>query len=192
MKGLNQKEAPALKPAGVLPSRYVEKETMKKRFIFLLALLPLLAGCPYPAQVIMPLTTQVVDAESGAPIEGAQVLRIVCDVHDMQCKKAKMDRGQSDKNGNIKMRGERKWGVWFPAPGGVPAPNHRIAIWKTGYQAFVFSQYGSIDNIKSFTTREDLKKAVQEVPIERKEYGVEAKPEEIFSGGKIRLFRAEK
>jgi hypothetical protein len=153
----------------------------------------LLTGCiPYPARVVMPLKTQVVDAESGTPIEGAQVLRIVCDVHDMTCKNAKMDRGQSDNNGNIKMEGERKWGLWFPAPGGFPVPNHRIAIWKSGYQAFVFSQYGSIDDIKSFSKREDLKSAIREVPLERKECGADAKPEEMFSGGKIGLLRVGK
>jgi len=160
-----------------------------KKIILLLVLFPLLTGCPYPARVIMPLETQVLDAENGSPIEGAQVLRIVCDVHDMRCAKGKVERGQTDKNGKIEMNGERKWGVWFPAPGGIPAPNHRIAIWKTGYQAFVFSQYGDINDILSWTDREDLKKAVKEVPKERKTNTPSDNPEQMFERGKIKLQR---
>lgn len=137
----------------------------------------------------MPLETQVVDAESGASIEGAQVLRIVCDIHDMKCARGKIDKEQTDRNGKIEMKGERKWGIWFPAPGGIPAPNHRIAIWKTGYQAFAFSQYGEINDLLSWTNREDLKKAIQEVPKERKNYTPDANPEQMFENGKVKLQR---
>ena len=58
-----------------------------------------LSSC-YPARIIMPLNTKVVDSETGDPIEGAQVLRIVCDIHDFDGSDAKVERGKTDKDGD--------------------------------------------------------------------------------------------
>ncbi|MBI5695132.1 MAG: hypothetical protein HZC51_05230 [Nitrospirae bacterium] len=154
-------------------------------------MLLLLSGCfPFPARTTMPLRTTVVDAESGAPIEGAKVLRIVCDLHDFDCSHAVIDRGHTDQDGYIKMSGKRKWGIWIPAPGGMPVPNHQIAIWKPGYQAFVFSQYGKVEDVARHTKRNDLKEAIQEIPAERKETTPDDDdPEKMFLGGTVRLYR---
>jgi len=160
-----------------------------KKFALLISLLPLLTGCPYPARTVMPLETQVVDAGTGTPIGGASVLRIVCDIHDRKCTNGQLEKSETDKDGKIKLKGKRQWGLWFPAPGGLPAPNHQIAIWKPGYQAFAFSQYGDINDLLSWTDREDLKKAIQEVPKERKNLTPNDNPENMFENGKVKLQR---
>jgi hypothetical protein len=167
---------------------------MKMRLLAGIALLTLLAGCVviYPARIVMPLNTRVVDAESDNPIEGAQVLRIVCDVHDTRCRNGRVDRGETDSTGNIKMSGDRKWGVWAAGPGGIPVPNHQIAIWKEGYYAFVFSQYGQIEHIKEFTERDDIIEAIDAIPADRKEHGALDDPDKMFSGGKIKLQKTGK
>ena len=166
---------------------------MKIVLVFSIFLLCYLASFIFhPARIVMPLSVQVIDSQSGTPIEGANILRIVCDIHDRSCKNLNLSRGQTDKNGRIKMEGIRKWGLWIPLPGGMPVPNHRIAIWKPGYKAFVFSQYGKITDINTQTVRSELKKVVQEIPLERKEYGSNDKPEETFIGGKIKLYRSSK
>jgi len=135
----------------------------------------------------MPLKTRVVDADTGAPIEGATVLRVVCDLHDFRCTGGNMETSKTDKHGEVELSGKRKWGLWIPAPGGLPAPNHQIAIWKSGYQAFVFSQYGSINDIESGTDRDDVKKAIHEVPKNRKDYTPDDNPLTMFEGGFIEL-----
>jgi hypothetical protein len=135
----------------------------------------------------MPLKTQVIDAENGRPIPDATVLRIICDVHDFSCQQAKLNWGQTDQEGRIKMAGECKWMIVAAAPGGIPVPNHQIAFWKEGYQAFVFSQYGNIAQIKTSTKRTDLIEAIEMIPIERKEYDTSANPDKLFLNGKIML-----
>jgi len=158
---------------------------MKK--IILLFLLPLLTGCPYPARTVMPLETQVVDADSGSPIESAIVFRVVCDIHDFRCIHGQVEKGKTDQDRKIELEGKRKWGLWIPAPGGLPVPSHQIAIWKSGYEAFVFSQYGDINDIELSTDREDVKKALQEVPKYRKNYTPDDNPEKMFECGRIML-----
>lgn len=162
-----------------------------KKLILLLSLFPLLTGCPYPARTVMPLKSQVIDAETGLPIEKATVLRVVCDIHDSRCVHGQIEKAETNKEGRVELEGKRKWGLWFPAPGGLPVPSHQIAIWKAGYQAFVFSQYGDISDIESLTKRDDIKKALQEIPQDRKSYSPSDKPEEMFEGGKINLHKAQ-
>jgi len=146
----------------------------------------------YPARTVMPLKTEVVDAESGQPIEGASYLRIVCDVHDFNCSSAKIDRGITRKDGFIEVNGERKWGLYIFAPGGVPVPNHNIAIWKPGYLAFVFSQYGNIETIKETTDREDIIKAINEIPNQRTTFDPSTNPNDLFLNGQIKLHKINK
>jgi hypothetical protein len=145
----------------------------------------------WPAEVMLPLKVTIVDAETGAPIEGADVLRIACDVHDRSCARGILDVRQSDENGHVDLEGERKWRVIIAAAGGVPLPNHKIAIWKSGFEAFVFSQYDSIDSLASRSNREDIKAALKEIPSERRVYGQELDPSTVFAGGTIRLYRAQ-
>jgi len=118
-----------------------------KKIILLFSLIPFLTGCFYPARTIMPLETKVVDAKTGSPIEKATALRVVCDIHDFRCTRGQMDQSETNKDGKVQLDGKWKWRLWFPAPGGLPVPNHHIAIWKSGYKAFVFSQYGNIDDV---------------------------------------------
>jgi hypothetical protein len=159
-----------------------------------IALLSLLTGCVlfFPARIVMPLNTTVVDAETGNPVESAKVLRIVCDIHDRSCTHARMDWGQTDQNGVVKASGDRKWGLWVPAPGGLPVPNHQIAIWKEGYYAFVFSQYGNIDDIKERTSRPDIMDAISAIPKDRRQCDADDRPDEMFSGGEVKLYKLVK
>lgn len=123
---------------------------MNIKIVFVFVMVLILSACVfYPARIVMPLNTRIVDSESGNPIEGAQVLRIVCDVHDFDCSNGRIDKTQSDSNGIVKALGSREWGYYVPVPGGFPVPNHQIAIWKEGYYVFIFSQYGSIENVKN-------------------------------------------
>lgn len=163
-----------------------------KRIIMILMMLSI-SGCVliYPARIVMPLQTKVVDSRSGKPIENAKVLRIVCDVHDYRCSRGRVDKLETDSDGIVKASGDRKWGAYIPAPGGMPAPNHHIAVWKDGYYAFVFSQYGNIDDIKDRTDRQDIIDAIEEIPGERKESTVYDDPEKMFLGGEVKLYRIE-
>lgn len=157
------------------------------KMLALIPLLSLVTGCAYPARIVMPLETRVVDAETGAPIEEATVLRVVCDIHDFKCTHGYVDRAETNHDGKIQLRGRREWGLWIPAPGGLPVPNHQIAIWKAGYEAFVFSQYGDISHIQSSTDRADLRTALQEIPQARKNYSPRDHPEKLFEDGRVEL-----
>lgn len=161
----------------------------------LLFLVNLLAGCIiYPMQVVTPLETTVVDAKTGIPIEGAQVLRVVCDIHDYGCNRGKIDIGQTNKEGEIEISGKRQWGIWILGPGGLPVPNHQIAIWKDGYYVFVFSQYGN--NIDRFKRRlqsqggnsQMIMDAINEIPQERKYIKNNRKASSMLTGGKVLLY----
>jgi len=144
---------------------------------------------PTRVHLIMPLSTRVVDADSGQPIAGAQVLRIVDDIHGYRNGHAyaQMERSYSDTNGHIEMEGKRKWRFRPLGPGSFPVPNHKIAIWKPGYKAFVFSQYSSISEISSRMDREDLKKAIGEIPRNRIEYGVSDNLNIMLNNGTVKL-----
>lgn len=162
-------------------------ERMRQNNLYFFIFLFLLAGCiPFPARTVMPLKTQVMDAYSGKPIPDATVLRIVCDVHDHSCENAIINRGKTDQNGYIKMSGNREWGTWVPAPGGFPVPNHQIVIWKDGYTTFVFSQYGSLNSIKTATKNSVLIEAIEEIPKDMKYFG-EGNPNKLFLNGSIKL-----
>lgn len=162
-----------------------------KRPVLVVLLLVALAGCfPYHARVVMPLRTQVVDAGTGLPISGAKVLRVMCDIHDFTCSNATVDRGETDQQGRIDLPGKRKWQLVIPLPGGLPTPNHQIAIWKPGYVAFVFSQYGDVDLLsRRGCERQDLLAALHEIPAERRVYTSKDQPEQLLLDGRIALER---
>ena len=161
--------------------------------VILIPLILLHSGCLiFPMKVVLPLTTITIDAETEEPIFGASVLRIVCDMHDFDCSNAYMDLGSTNKNGLINLPGKRKWGIWILAPGGLPAPNHHIAIWKKGYSAFVFTQYDDHFEKSNFSmNRQDIQEAINKIPIERRYMNEDQSPNELFDGGKIRLFRLQ-
>src|SRR5438876_4471902 len=129
-----------------------------------LVLLLSFQGCIIaPLRVAETLDVKVVDAQNGALIQGAKVIYFVCDIHDFQCKHATIVRTTSNESGDLKIEGHRKWGVWIPAPGGLPVPNHFIAIWAPGYSAFVFGQYGdTVESIRhGFDARMFLKHSIR-------------------------------
>jgi hypothetical protein len=169
------------------PVDFFAKNGLMIKVISVISLLFLLTGCPFTAQTVMPLESQVVDAETGLPIEMATVLRIVCDIHDRRCTKGKIEKGETDKDGKIKFQGKRQWGLWLPLPGCLPVPNHQIAIWKPGYRAFVFSQYGNIEDLLSSAIREDVKSAIRAIPKDRNNYTPDDTPEKLFQHGIIKL-----
>jgi hypothetical protein len=160
--------------------------------LLLVLLLVALAGCfPYPARIVMPLRTRVVDAGTGQPISGAKVLRVMCDIHDFTCANAIVDRGETNQEGQIDLPGKRRWQLFIPFPGGMPVPNHQIAIWKPGYVAFVFSQYGDVDHlIRKSCERQDLLAALHEIPAERRVYTPRDQPEQLLLDGRVALERA--
>jgi len=158
--------------------------------ILLITLLPLLTGCLfYPVRTATPVNIRVVDAETGKPIAGAHVLRIVCDVHDLHCQNGRIDRSQTDNEGFVKVAGETRFGFWAPGPGGIPVPSNQIAIWKEGYYALVFSQFGDIQYIEQSSGRKDIIEAINEIPLDRKFYGRLYDFNEVFSGGQAKLYR---
>lgn len=146
-----------------------------------------LGACfPYPAQVVERLQVRVVDALTGQPLGSVNYLRIVCDVHDMACHHALINTGRSA-DGHITLPGRRDWGPWTPVPGGLPVPNHQIAIWKPGYEAFVFSQYDDdIDRFADIAQNPAITRAVAAIPAQR-EYLHSDAPGPILQGGVIRL-----
>jgi hypothetical protein len=148
-----------------------------------------LGGCLiWPLKVAEELDIEVIDATSGTPIPYAEVVYVACDAHDFSCRKAKLVRTQSDDKGKIEIDSTRRWGVWLPAPGGIPVPNHLIAIWAPGYSAFVFSQYPeSIDRRVSSTKREDIIRALREIPSDQTMNDESLNPRRELIGGKIKL-----
>ncbi|MGZ8218872.1 hypothetical protein [Methylomagnum sp.] len=145
-------------------------------------------GCFYLALVKMPISTQIVDAETGQPIAGARLLQVVCDVHDFDCVHGEIDLVQSNQDGLVEVNGKHKWGLWFPAPGGLPSPNHQIAVWKDGYYTFLFSQYSDFESLQKRLTekRQDLAQMMSMVPTPRKQYSPD-QLERMLSDGQIEL-----
>ncbi len=156
--------------------------------LILPAALLLLTGCFYPVQVRSPVRARVVDADSGAPLENVNILRIVCDVHDFPCAGARVDAGRTARDGRIRMQGAREWRWWFPVPGGVPAPNHQLLVWKEGYTPLAFSQYGTLADFERMHDRSRFIKEFSKVPRDwvQMEAGT-VLYDAVFSNGEIRL-----
>lgn len=154
----------------------------------------ILGGCVIaPMSVMEPLKITVADATTDAPIANASIVYIVCDVHDSACTRAKLVRAASTPSGHIDIEGQRTWGVWFPAPGGLPAPNHFIAIWAPGYSPFLFSQYeDTVEKLKwrYETKRPDILEALNAIPIDALSSNPTLDPVRQLSSGKIRLRKA--
>ena len=159
-------------------------------YVFFLAL----SGCAiYPMQTIMPLESKVVDSETGKPLHNIQYIRIVCDIHDFDCSGASLEEGIAQNGSKFELDNERRWGLYVFVPGGLPVPNHQIAIWKKGYKAVVFSQYdGNIDQFASKAERLDIREAINKIPKQRVYITKYDDPNEIFGGGIIKLERLDK
>ena len=151
----------------------------------------LLAGCfVAPLRVMEPLEVTVIDAETGSPIPNAEIVYLACDVHNRQCSHAHLVRTASSNSGVITIDERRKWGTWFPAPGGLPVPNHLIAIWAPGYSAYVFAQYGdTVESRKRGITRADILDALNAIPKDQSSSEPLLNPVKNLNGGKIRLKR---
>lgn len=126
-------------------------------------------------RVAEPLDVIVIDAETKEPIPGASVVYLVCDLHDYGCNKGKLIQTTSNEKGEVKIEGETKTGTWVLAPGAMPVPSHLIAIWASGYSAFVFIQYKSADapiaelleRKKKSIERRDILEALHEIPEDK-------------------------
>jgi len=149
----------------------------------------ILSGCfVWPMKVAYELEVTVVDAKTERPIPGAQVVYLACDVHDFDCSHARLIRTVGDKEGVVDIAGKRRWGIWIPAPGGLPVPDHLVAIWAPGYSAFVHSQYGdSPERRREETLRQDIKEALKAIPAERSSSDESLNPKTQLIGGKIKL-----
>ena len=130
----------------------------------------------------------VIDAQSAVLIPHATVIYFVCDVHDFECRHATLVRTDSSAQGHLRLDGRREWGVWLPAPGGLPVPNHFIAIWAPGYSAFIFAQYGdTIESLRRRAPRPDLLEALESIPVDRSSSDPSLDPRQELQGGRIRL-----
>jgi hypothetical protein len=144
-----------------------------------------------PLPVAAPLRVTVIDAQDQTPIANAMVLYLACDIHDFGCEHAKLVSTTSSQKGQVKIDGERKWGFWVLAPGGVPVPNHFIAIWAPGYSAFVFGQYGdTVESKKRRVRRSDIREALRSIPKDTSSSDELLNSSKELSGGSIRLLRS--
>jgi hypothetical protein len=145
-------------------------------------------GCIWPLKIAEEFRAEVIDASSENPISFADVVYLACDFHDFSCNHATLVRTKADEQGKIDIGSTRRWGFWLPAPGGIPVPNHLIAVWAPRYLAFVFAQYpDSIDWRVSSTSREDIIRALQEIPSERSTNDESLNPGRELIGRKIKL-----
>jgi hypothetical protein len=95
-------------------------------------------------------------------------------------------------DGTVAIYGRRKWGFWVPVPGGIPVPNHFIAIWAPGYSAFAYGQYGdSVESRKREIRRTDILDALSEIPVDQSSSASSLNPTQELEGGKIRLRRQQ-
>lgn len=148
----------------------------------------LLTGCVFaPLPISAPLRTTVVDSDSGAAIPGAQVLRVVKDVHDSGGRDERVVRTTTDAQGKVSVPRVWRWGLWISAPGGLPVPNHLIAIWAPGYRTFLFHQYDDLAARERDATRDEIRAALREIPREAVSDDAKLNPSRELNGGKIRL-----
>lgn len=158
------------------------------RFFMVTGLTLNFGACIWPLKIAEQFRAEVVDAASHNPIPLADVVYLACDFHDFSCNHAILVRTKADENGNINIDSTRRWGLWLPAPGGIPVPNHLIAIWASGYSAFVFAQYrDSIDWRVSSTEREDIIRALREIPSDQSLNDESLNPRRELIGGIIKL-----
>ena len=151
-----------------------------------------LSGCIIaPLRVAAPLDVTVVDAQDRTPIANAVVVYLVCDIHDFGCDHARLVSATSSDKGEVKIDGQRKWGFWVIVPGGVPVPNHFIAIWAPGYSAYVFAQYGdSVDSARRRVRRSDIRAALSSIPKDTSSSDALLNAEQELNGGSIRLLKS--
>jgi hypothetical protein len=155
----------------------------------LLALLLFFQGCIIaPLRVANDLRVTVTDQQTGAPIGGAPVVYLVCDIHDFDCSNGRLVETISDTQGHVHIEGRRKWGVWIPTPGGLPVPNHTIAIWAPGYSAYVFQQYGgTIQDLAERIDSPAVRGALKRIPADLRSSDPALNPRRELTGGQIRL-----
>jgi hypothetical protein len=81
------------------------------KFLLFIFLAINLSGCfIFPINIVAPLKTTVVDSETGRPIAGAVVLRIVCDIHDYSCRRAFFEKAITDDKGMVCLDSKKEWG----------------------------------------------------------------------------------
>jgi hypothetical protein len=151
-----------------------------------------LSGCFFPWRVMEPLEFTVIDAATEAPIPGARVVYLSCDVHDFGCHHAHLVKANSSADGSVVLPGRREWALLVPVPGNLPVPNHFVAVWAPSYSAYAYGQYG--DRVASRTrgvTRQDILEAFAEIPNDQSSSDTSLNPSRELDGGKIRLRRLQ-
>lgn len=161
------------------------------RRIAVLAFVVLGQGCIVaPLPVSAPVEVSVVDAETDAPIVGAAVVYFVCDIHDFACSQGRLVRTESGPKGRVSIPRRWRWGLWIAAPGGLPVPNHFVAIGAPGYSPFVFSQYDdSLARViaRIGVTRPEIAAELQALPPATVSSDPSLNSASQLIGGKIRL-----
>lgn len=160
----------------------------------LLAVMALgLGGCIiWPLKVSNELEVKVVDSATDVPIPHAQVAYLACDIHDFDCSHARLVRTAANEKGEVDIDSKRRFGLWIIAPGGLPVPNHLIAIWAPGYSAYVFGQYGdTVESRRRDTKRQDIIDVLNEIPSDQSSSGESLNPRAELIGGKIKLVRSK-
>ena len=161
------------------------------KIILIIFLVINLSGCIiWPLKTSIELEVTVVDTDTNMPVPNAQVVYLACDIHDWGCDHARLVRTTANENGEIDIADSRRFGLWIIAPGGIPAPNHLIAIWAPGYSAYAFSQYGdTVESRKRDIKRQDIIDALNEIPSDQSSSSESLNPRAELIGGKIKLVK---
>ncbi len=144
-------------------------------------------GCVWPMTVAEALDVRVMDSKTMSPIPFAEVVYLACDWHDFDCNQARLIRTRADKHGALMIDRQRRWGLWLPAPGGIPVPIHLIAIWSSGYSPFIFGPEDVIQRRIPWTPRRDIRDALEEIPLERGSNYPTWNPQTRFIEGAVML-----
>jgi hypothetical protein len=145
-----------------------------------------------PLRVAMPLHITVEDADTGAPVQDAKVLYIASDIHDYFCKEGRVVHTKTNINGQVDISGKWKFGIWVIAPGGLPAPQHIVAISAEGYSTYLFGQYEFMKSRqKSCDIQSDIVKALTEIPQDNVVRDSRQMPDSELNGSRIKLNKSK-
>lgn len=108
------------------------------------------------------------------------------------CKEGRVVRTTADEQGRVYISGKRRWGFYIAAPGGLPVPDHLIAIWAHGYSTYIFSQYSNIPTWNRLCkNRSDILQAIAEIPQEQRINDPWLNLRTDLIGGKIKLTKSK-
>ncbi len=144
----------------------------------------------FPLETVMPVEITVIDARTGKELVNIHYVRIVIDVHDFRCIKPFLEEGIIENGREFHLDNKREWGVYMPAPGGLPVPMHHIAIWKDGYKAVVFSPFDLNDEKLSqrCSNHANIQRVLKTIPMSQTFI---KEPFEKLLGGTVKLMPIE-